>query len=58
LPPGSPLWDTPNLILTPHVSSDDDEGYIPRTLDLFFDNVRRHLAGRPLRNRVRPKLGY
>ena len=58
LAPGSPLWDTPNLILTPHVSSDDDEGYMPRTLDLFFDNVRRHFAGRPLRNRVRPRLGY
>jgi phosphoglycerate dehydrogenase-like enzyme len=58
LPPDSPLWDTPNLIMTPHVSSDDDEAYIPRTLDLFFDNLRRHFAGKPLRNRVRPKLGY
>ncbi len=44
--------------MTPHVSSDDDEAYIPRTLDLFFDNLRRHFAGKPLRNRVRPKLGY
>jgi phosphoglycerate dehydrogenase-like enzyme len=58
LPPDSPLWDTPNLIMTPHVSSDDDEAYIPRTLDLFFDNLRRYFAGKPLRNRVRPKLGY
>jgi phosphoglycerate dehydrogenase-like enzyme len=58
LPPESPLWDTPNLIMTPHVSSDDDEAYIARTLDLFFDNLRRHFAGKPLRNRVRPKLGY
>ncbi|MEE9210959.1 MAG: NAD(P)-dependent oxidoreductase, partial [Kiloniellales bacterium] len=58
LPPSSPLWRTPNLIVTPHVSSDDDVSYVPLTLDLFFDNVRRYLAGRPLRNRVRPKLGY
>ena len=29
LPPDSPLWDVPNLILTPHVSSDDDVSYIP-----------------------------
>ncbi len=58
LPPSSPLWNTPNLIVTPHVSSDDGVSYVPRTLDLFFDNVRRTLAGRPLRNRVRPKLGY
>lgn len=58
LPKRSPLWRTPNLIMTPHVSSDDDEAYIPLTLDLFFDNLARHLDGRPLRNRVRPALGY
>jgi len=58
LPPESSLWDVPNLILTPHVSSDDDQSYIPLTLDLVFDNLARLLAGRPLGNRVRPKLGY
>ncbi len=58
LPPDSPLWEVPNLIMTPHVSSDDLEAYIPRTLDLLFENLRRHLAGEPLRNRVRPELGY
>jgi phosphoglycerate dehydrogenase-like enzyme len=58
LPAGSPLWDVSNLILTPHVSSDDDESYIPLTLDLVFDNLTRLRNGRPLRNRVRPKLGY
>lgn len=54
----SPLWDVPNLILTPHVSSDDDVSYIPLTLDLVFDNLSRLRDGRPLRNRVRPRLGY
>ena len=58
LPPGSPYWNTPNLIATPHVSSDDAESYAPLTLDLFFDNAARHLEGRPLRNRVWPRLGY
>lgn len=58
LPETSPLWDVPNLILTPHVSSDDDTSYIPKTLDLVFDNLGRLLDGKPLRNRVRPKLGY
>lgn len=58
LPADSPLWDVPNLILTPHVSSDDDTSYVPKTLDLVFDNLGRLLDGRPLRNRVRPKLGY
>lgn len=58
LPEGSPLWDVPNLIITPHVSSDDDVSYVPKTLDLVFDNLERLLDGRPLRNRVRPSLGY
>ena len=58
LPADSPLWDVPNLIMTPHVSSDDLNAYIPRTLDLLFENLRRHLAGEPLKNRVRPELGY
>ena len=52
LPADSPLWDAPNLIITPHVLSDDIEHYIPRTLDIFFDNIRRYLAGQPLRNVV------
>ncbi len=58
LPSESPLWHVPNLIATPHISSDDDLSYTPLTLDLFLDNARRVLAGKPLRNRVSPKLGY
>jgi phosphoglycerate dehydrogenase-like enzyme len=58
LPADSPLWDTPNAILTPHCSSDDAVAYTPLTLDLFFDNLRRYLAGRPLRNRVDPRREY
>ena len=58
LPADSPLWTTPNLVITPHVSSDDADGYIPRTLDLLFENVRRHRAGRPFKNVVRRNLQY
>ena len=47
-----PYWDTPNLIITPHVLSDDIDEYVPRTLDLFFDNVRRFFNGQPLTNVV------
>jgi phosphoglycerate dehydrogenase-like enzyme len=52
LPADSDLWTTPNLLITPHCSSDDLERYLPMTLDLVFENVARSLAGRPLRNRV------
>lgn len=58
LPPESPLWATPNLVITPHCAVDDGVRYVARCLEIFFDNVRRYLAGRPLRNRVDPKLGY
>jgi phosphoglycerate dehydrogenase-like enzyme len=58
LPPDSPLWATPNLIATPHCAVDDGPRYVARCLDIFFDNARRYLAGRALRNRIEPKLGY
>ena len=58
LPPDSPLWHTPNLIVTPHVSADDGDSYVPMTLALVFQNMRRYLKGEPLQNVVRPELGY
>ncbi len=58
IPESAAIWSVPNLILTPHVSSDDDVTYVPRTLDLVFENIGRLLGGRRLRNRVDPALGY
>ena len=57
LPSTSPLWRTPNLVMTPHCSSDAPD-YADRTLDLFFANLRRYLAGRPLQNEVDRTLQY
>ena len=58
LPPESPLWSTPNLIMTPHVSCDDAEAYTPLTLDVFFANLATYLAGEPMPNQVDPARGY
>jgi phosphoglycerate dehydrogenase-like enzyme len=58
LPADSPLWQARNLIVTPHVSADDGDNYVPITLDLFFENMRRYQAGEELMNVVRPELGY
>lgn len=58
LPEESPLWHTPNVIITPHCSSDDREQYTPRTLDLVMANMQRLIDGRPLRNRVSRKHQY
>ncbi|HLI10351.1 MAG TPA: D-2-hydroxyacid dehydrogenase [Alphaproteobacteria bacterium] len=58
LPRDSRLWHTPNLVVTPHCSSDDVERYMPLTLDLVFRNLERLIAGKPLKNRVDPRRGY
>ena len=58
LPAESPLWSAPNFVVTPHVSADDGDNYVPITLDLFFTNMQRYLAGEELLNIVRPELGY
>jgi phosphoglycerate dehydrogenase-like enzyme len=58
LPADSPIWDVPNLIITPHVLSDDLDEYIPRTLDVFMDDVRRYFAGEQLKNQVDPSVEY
>jgi phosphoglycerate dehydrogenase-like enzyme len=50
LPRDSFLWDVPNLIMTPHVSSDEEEDYIPGCLDVFFENIARLRAGQALLN--------
>lgn len=58
LPAESPLWNTPNLIVTPHISADDGDSYVAMTLELVLENMRRYIAGEPLMNVVRPELGY
>jgi phosphoglycerate dehydrogenase-like enzyme len=48
LPADSPLWDTPNLIITPHAAGGRPLG----ALDLLAENLNALLTGRPLRNVV------
>ena len=57
LPADSPLWDLPNVILTPHVSGPTPR-YTERATELFRENLRRYLAGEPLLNEVDPARGY
>ncbi len=58
LPADSSLWTAPNLIITPHISCDDGEHYINISLDLWFENLALFLAGKKLKRRIDPKLGY
>ena len=52
------LWDTPNLIITPHVSSDDNGNYVKLTLDVFVKNLKLFIENKELLNQVDKKLGY
>ena len=54
----SKLWDTPNLVITPHVSSDDGESYVRLTLELFVKNLKLFIENKPLVNQIDRKLGY
>lgn len=57
LAPDSPLWDLPNVLLSPHrMSIVDAEN--PLIVELFVDNLRRYLDGRPLRNVYDRDRGY
>ncbi|HEY8480076.1 MAG TPA: D-2-hydroxyacid dehydrogenase [Spirillospora sp.] len=57
LPESSPLWDMPNVIVSPHMSG-DVVGWRDELVRLFADNFDRYLSGRPLRNVVDKRLGY
>jgi phosphoglycerate dehydrogenase-like enzyme len=54
----SKLWDIPNLIITPHVSSDDHGNYVKLTLDIFINNLKLFIDNKELNNQVNKKLGY
>lgn len=51
LPVGHPLWKCPNLLITPHVGGSSPE-FARRSLKIAADELRRYMAGEPLRNVV------
>jgi phosphoglycerate dehydrogenase-like enzyme len=57
LPPESPLWAMQNVFITPHLAG-ANPSYNRRATELFCDNLRRYIAGEPLRNLVHPDRGY
>jgi len=54
----SKLWHTPNLVITPHVSSDDHGNYVQLILDIFINNLKLFIENKKLNNQVDKKLGY
>ncbi|MCH8857944.1 MAG: D-2-hydroxyacid dehydrogenase [Proteobacteria bacterium] len=52
LPEASPLWDMPNVLISPHVAGSGSTGY-PQHKKLIADNLERLRAGKPLINQYR-----
>jgi D-2-hydroxyacid dehydrogenase (NADP+) len=57
LPPESPLWDLPNLLITPHTAALTDKIW-ERHYALFSENLRRYLRREPLLGLVDKHRGY
>lgn len=57
LPPDSPLWDAPRLVITPHCGG--SSALRDRRLTQFFcEKLKRYLAGQPLLNAIDQQRGY
>ena len=57
LPPDSPLWDMPTVIVSPHIGG--DEADTPAAFaEAFLANLRRYMARDPLHNVVDNRRGF
>ncbi len=59
LPADHPLWDTKNLLLTPHVAGNMTLGYTcDMTVSLFCEDLENYVTGKPLARLVDLSKGY
>ena len=56
-PPPERLWREDRVLITPHVSGASDNE-LHRAIDVFCDNLRAYLDGKPLRNVLDWQRGY
>ena len=55
----NPLWDCPNLLITPHVAGNMTLPYTKdRIVSLFLEDFENYCAGKPLARQVNLKKGY
>jgi phosphoglycerate dehydrogenase-like enzyme len=57
LPADSPLWSMPSVAVSPHISGDLHD-WEEAVVGVFVDNLRRFVAGEPLRNPVDTEAGF
>ena len=59
IPQDDPIWDCPNLLITPHISGNMTLPYtMERIVQLFLENLENYCAGRPLERLVDMTRGY
>lgn len=57
LPEESPLWELPQVIITPYISASSPHT-MKRAMTIFADNLLRLSSGMPLQNVVNKEIGY
>jgi len=57
LPPSSPLWKLPNVLISPHIAGISAK-YLERAADLFAENLKRYASGAELLNLFNAERGY
>jgi len=57
LPADSPLWDAPNVVITPHIAGASKRS-MDSLVELFVTNLTRYLKGQDLYNLIDPEKGY
>ena len=59
LPEVSPLWNTKNLIITPHVAGNLTLDHtLDKNVEMFCENMVNYAEGRPLKHVVDKARGY
>ena len=59
IPADDPVWDCPNLLITPHVAGNTVLPYtVERIVSLFLEDFENYCAGRPLLRRIDMERGY
>lgn len=57
LPPDAPIWDAPNLVITPHQTAEMPD-LASESLAIIGENVQRYLRGDELLNMLKPEDVY
>ena len=57
LPADSPVWDTPNLYVTPHLTPGVPDK-LGRSLRIILENIAHFHKGEPLINRLKPEDAF